>query len=249
MIDTVSRMLKRCNTEGTNICPTILYNEGWMTRLLVEVSLSAKLKLSHIDFGSIRHWYSEGLLSSPFLARSQRDKLAEGYTHADMALGDFHVDASNRGDISITGTTGIFGVIEAKMGSQLSHSTKNAPSYDQASRNLACIAFNTLSTNHNIFFAVAAPQQKIEKYKFEEQVNISKMIEKIEKRFDMYKENDKENDKVYALKEQVLQRARTCRCFVVSYETWIEALSEYDIHPYFNEFLNQCYRFNKIRHS
>ena len=120
-----------------------------MTRLLVEVSKQAQLKLQGIDFGEIRNWYSEGLLSSPFLARTRPDNLAEGYTHADIALGSFSVDSSNRGDISIESDDGIFGVIEAKMGSQLSPGTRNAPDYDQASRNLACIAFNTALTLAN----------------------------------------------------------------------------------------------------
>ena len=51
------------------------------------------------------------------------------------------------------------------MGSKLSAGTKNAPNYNQASRNLACIAFNTLSSNYDIFFAVVAPEQKIEEHK------------------------------------------------------------------------------------
>ena len=64
-----------------------------MTRLLVEISIEAKLKLPHVDFAKIRLWYSEGLLSSPFLARKRKDDLTEGYTHADMALGDLRVDS------------------------------------------------------------------------------------------------------------------------------------------------------------
>jgi len=242
MIDTVSQILSRCSTPETNICPTILYNEGWMTRLLVEVSIQAQPNISAIDFGSIRHWYSEGLLSSPFLARSRRDQLAEGYTHADMALGDFHVDSSNRGDISIQGTDGIFGVIEAKMGSQLSAGTKNAPDYDQASRNLACIAFNTLSTKHRIFFAVAAPQTKIDEYGIENTINVTVMVNKIAQRFEMY---DRDSN-IYALRERVIDRARACTCFALSYESWIAALADHETHQYLDQFRKHCYAFNRI---
>lgn len=242
MIKNISAILSRCSTDDTNICPTILYNEGWMIRLLVEVSINAQLKLPDVDFGSIRHWYSEGLLSSPFLARSRQDNLAEGYTHADMALGDFCVDSANRGDIKIKGTTGIFGVIEAKMGSQLSAGTKNALEYDQASRNLACIAFNALSTEHNIFFGVVAPRTKIKEYGIEKQVSVSRMVEKIAQRFDMYDIDSK----VHTLKERVLNRARRCTCFVISYESWIDALVNHDAHADLEEFKSQCYRFNRI---
>lgn len=242
MITTVVQILSRCSHSETNIRPTILYNEGWMTRLLVEVSIRAQLRLPEISFDKIQHWYSEGLLSSPFLARSRQDNLAEGHTHADMALGDFRVGSANQGDISIEGTDGIFGVIEAKMGSQLSTGTKNAPAYDQASRNLACIAFNALSTDHRIFFAVAAPRKKIEEYGFDEQVSVSRMVDTIAQRFDMY-DTDSE---VYALKKRVLDRARSCTCFVLSYESWIDALTGHDAQALLHEFKNQCYKFNGI---
>lgn len=242
MIEFVSEILSRCGTDGTNISPTILYNEGWMTRLLVEVSINAQLQLPDVDFGSIGYWYSEGLISSPFLPRSRQDNLAEGYTHTDIALGDFRVDSANRGDITIEGATGVFGVIEAKMGSQLSAGTKNAEEYDQASRNLACIAFNTMSTEHRIFFGVVAPRKKIEEYGMDKQVSVSRMVEKIARRFDMY---DADSE-VHALKERVLDRARQCSCFVISYESWIDALANHDAHADIEDFKNQCYRFNRI---
>jgi len=242
MIEAVTRILDRCATGHTNICPTILYNEGWMTRLLVEVSKDARIRLGNIDFAVIEHWYSEGLMSSPFLARSRKDDLAEGYTHADMALGDFRVDFANRGDITVEGAAGVFGVLEAKMGSPLSTGTKNAPDYNQASRNLACIAFNTLSTRHNIFFAVVAPQTKIDDHGIEAQVEHGTMLSQIARRFDMYDAGSE----AYALKERVLERACSCACSVHSYESWIEALAHHKAYPDLVEFRKLCYRFNKI---
>ncbi|MDY6950235.1 MAG: hypothetical protein SWE60_01875 [Thermodesulfobacteriota bacterium] len=242
MIDAVDQILSRCSTPQTNINPTILFNEGWMTRLLVEVSKNAGIQIGSIDFGKIRHWYSEGLLSSPFLARSRNDYLAEGYTHADMALGDFRVNSANRGDISVEGSVGLFGVIEAKMGSPLSAGTKNAPDYNQASRNLACIAFNTLSSEHDIFFAVIAPEKKIAEHGIEAQVDPSRMTNQIAERFEMYDRNSK----VYALKEKVLARANSCACLVLSYESWIEALAGHLAYRHLREFREKCYLFNRI---
>nr|WP_321464359.1 hypothetical protein [uncultured Desulfobulbus sp.] len=242
MIEAVTSILGRCSTGKTNICPTILYNEGWMTRLLVEISVESKLNLHDLDFANIRHWYSEGLLSSPFLARTRKDVLAEGFTHADMALGDFQVDSANRGDISVNGSDGIFGVIEAKMGSRLSPGTKNVPNYNQASRNLGCIAFNTLNTQHNIFFGVVAPEKKIEEHGIRALVEPEAMLAQITQRFDMY---DHDSD-IYALKERVLERARNCRCFVLTYEAWTEALADHPLYSALVEFKEQCYRFNRI---
>ncbi len=242
MLETVTRILNRCHTDNTNICPTIIFNEGWMTRILVEISIDSKLKLPYIDFAKIRNWYSEGLLSSPFLARKRRDNLAEGYTHADMALGDLLVDSANRGDISVEGSDGIFGVIEAKMASPLSRGTKNAPHYNQASRNVACIAFNTLSTRHAIFFGVVAPEKKIEEHGLRVLVESDTLLSQIAQRFDMYNKDSK----IYALKDRVLERARSCACFVLSYEAWIGALADYEAYPALAEFKKQCYLFNRI---
>ncbi|HVN97116.1 MAG TPA: hypothetical protein VMT62_11855 [Syntrophorhabdaceae bacterium] len=242
MIETVASILGRCHDSTTNISPTILYSEGWMTRLLVAVSIDAGIHFQDIDFSRIQNWYSEGLLSSPFLPRTRTDRLAEGYTHTDMALGDFTVDSSVRGDISITGSEGIFGVIEAKMGSRLSPGTKHVPVYNQASRNLACIAFNTLSTRHRIFFIVAAPEKKIEEHEMRKQVDMKVMLAQIANRFDLYERQSP----VYALKEEVLRRAGQCVCSVISYESWLERLGPHGSYSPLVEFKERCYAFNKI---
>lgn len=242
MIQTIANILSRCSNSTSNISPTILYNEGWMTRLLVAVSIDTGIQFQDIDFGKIQYWYSEGLLSSPFLAKTRTDTLAEGYTHADMTLGDFMVDSSNRGDISIKGSDGIFGVIEAKMGSKLSAGTKNAPNYNQASRNLACIAFNTLSTSHNIFFFVVAPEKKIAEHEIRQQVNLNVMLEQIANRFDSYDRSSH----VYTLKQKVLQRASSCACSVISYESWLDKLTTHSSYSSLVEFKERCYAFNRI---
>ncbi len=77
-----------------------------------------------------------------------------------MALGDFEVGYAGKGVLKIIRDTGIFGVIDAKMGSPLTSGTTNVPNYNQASRNLACMAFNTLNTGHKISLKVIAPEKK-----------------------------------------------------------------------------------------
>ena len=51
---------------------------------------------------------------------------------------------------------------------------------------------------------------------------------------------------IYALKERVLERARNCRCFVLTNEAWIEALADHPLYSALVEFKEQCYRFNRI---
>ena len=214
-----------------------------MTRLLVEASIGARLKLVELDFGAIQHWYSEGLLTSPFLPRWRGDSLAEGHTHADLALGDFWVDVSRRGDITVSGDAGTFGVIEAKMRSRLTAGTKNAPHYDQACRNLCCIAFNTLATAHDIFFAVAAPQAKVDQHGLDDHLQLDGMLKKIDTRFEMYERDSP----VRALKESILERASRCSCFILTYERWLDALTDHEVYQELREFKDLCYSFNRIR--
>lgn len=242
MLDTVTDILGKCNTPNTNINPTILYNEGWMSRILVSLSISHKVQVLDINFGRVAHWYSEGLLSSPFMARYRGDKLAEGFTHADIAIGDFKVDVFKRGDVKLKNDAELFGVIEAKMGSKLSSGTTNAENYNQASRNLACIAFNSLEKTHELFFAVVAPDKKIQEHDIQRIVNHEFMLFQISERFESY---EKTSD-IYALKSKVLKRANDCKCAVISYESWIDKFPNNKIRKHLTEFLQCCYKCNKI---
>jgi len=243
MIKKVMKILEKAHTEGTNIPPTLLYNEGWMIRLLVEQSIENKVSIGELDFSKISKWYSEGLLSSPFLQRYRGDKLAEGYTHVDVVFGDFGITPFERGDIHVNAQGKILGIIEAKMGSSLSSGTKNQSNYNQASRNLACLAFNALNTDHKLYFIVVAPEEKIKEYGFKEIVNLEYMIPQIENRFDLYKE---ENDEIFQKKEAVVKRAKSCNCIVLSYEEWLDGLKETDVQNELNVFYHICKKFNKI---
>src|SRR5574337_1158961 len=57
------------NVLAKNINPTIIYNEGWMIRLLVIESMIEKLNIEGIDFEMLatKNWSSEALIKSPFV--------------------------------------------------------------------------------------------------------------------------------------------------------------------------------------
>ena len=168
----INKIIDSIDQEQPNLNPTQIYNEGWMTRLLVKFSIEDKLKFKGIDFSSIRHWCSEALISSPFLPRERKDHLAEGHTHADMAIGDFEVNFKCNSEITLKNNSNLFGIVEAKMGSNLSKGTTHAKNYNQASRSLACIAHITKEyTSCKIFFAVVAPEETLEKYEIDEQID------------------------------------------------------------------------------
>jgi len=111
-------------------------------------------------------WFSEALLYTPFAARSRGDRLAESVTHADGVIGHRSAGAAVRACTSLRDATQ-FVIIEAKMFSGLSTGTTRAPEYDQAARNVACLA-RALSTNHYLLesyrslgFWVLAPESQI----------------------------------------------------------------------------------------
>lgn len=120
--------------------PTELYNEGWLLRLVLDW-LDRQREIEHpLSFMPGARWYSEALLPSRFLPRTRGDRLAESFTHADGLIGHFDVDSGQRGDARLRADVQQFIVTEAKLGSKLSRGTKNAPDFDQAARNVACIA-------------------------------------------------------------------------------------------------------------
>lgn len=235
MFDIFHEIIRSINNDQIpNINPTEIYNEGWMTRLLVYISLKQKIKLSnYLDFSQVRNWTSEGLISSPFISAK---KNREGYTHADMVLGDFEVNYRMKGQIKVFDKAKLFGIIEAKMGSNLSQGTSYAKNkYNQASRNLACISYNS----HNsckTFFVVVAPETMIEKHRIEKQIRKEFLIKQIKRRYEL-SELPLDND--------LIDRAQKCETYVLSYEYWISLLDGKD-KSNIKEFYNNCRIWNRL---
>ncbi len=113
-------------------------------------------------------WYSEARLASTFLPRYRGDKLAEGYTHADGVIGHFRIGENGQGELTLKSDAQQFIVVEAKMFSGLSKGTTHAPTYNQAARNVACMAELVRRANRdpsNISskaFFVLAPQEQLD---------------------------------------------------------------------------------------
>jgi hypothetical protein len=121
----------------------------------------------NLSFDEGARWSSEALLPSSFLPRHRGDSLGEGWTNADGCVGHY-VQQPRRGDLSLLSDATQFVVIEAKMFSGLSRGTKNAPDFDQAARNVACMAEVLRLANRapdamrNLCFFVTAPQSQID---------------------------------------------------------------------------------------
>ncbi|MDR2651491.1 MAG: hypothetical protein LBC68_04140 [Prevotellaceae bacterium] len=233
------------NLSPSKINPTVIFNEGWMTRILVEASIDEKLEIGGIDFSKIKSWTSEALIGSPFVSKKgNKIEKGEGYTHADIILGDFKIDYSNRGEIIMEDNAHILGIIEAKMGSNFSKGTSNAKEgYNQASRNICCLAYYAIKNapDCEIFFIIAAPQKKLNK--IEEKIKRDLIKDQISER---YKTSNITNEDE---KEKIIKKVSECNISSISYEEWIEKIknqSPKDV-SILKKFYDDCISYNKIK--
>ena len=195
----ISGMLARCSgpDEARAFPPTILYNEGWMLRLVLDWFAQAgdRMAAHPLSIPAGCRWYSEALLPSRFKPRTKGDRLAESYTHADGVIGHFQVGSSGRGDLRLLSEADHFVVLEAKMFSPLSAGTKNAPKYNQAARNVACMA-NVLgmpprrkpSDMKRFGFFVLAPASHISERSLDTVLDAEAIRSAVAQRVDQYKE-------------------------------------------------------------
>jgi len=242
-MNSILQIIKSINLSNPNINPTEIYNEGWMTRLFVYFSIQDKLTIKNIDFSEIKNWCSEAVISSPFQPRMRGDKLGEGFTHADMTIGDFKVDFNTSGEIILDKSAEKFGIIEAKMGSNLSQGTKNAPNYNQASRNLACIAEKTLESNScKTFFGIVAPKTQLKLHKLDEQIDKEFMLLQITKRFEMYPEEFRLKKRM----NEILEKAKKTEVWVMSYEEWLDSFTKNETIKELSDFYEKAKKWNKI---
>ncbi len=194
----IMQILESCDGEKPNIPPTDLFCEGWMLRLVLDW-FSTRPDIAHeLNISDGECWYSEALIPSQFLQRNKGDPLAESWTHADGVIGHFVIGENGKGGLSLSPSASKLVVIEAKMFSLLSSGVTNAKYFDQAARNVACIAevlcrakisYDKMST---IGFHVIAPASRIKDSVFSKQVSPNSIREKVERRVKEYKNSDKD---------------------------------------------------------
>ena len=240
-MQSIIEIINSIGTPMPNVNPTVFYNEGWITRLLVLSSIQEKIKLGNVDFSCINNWTSEALISSPFInAQNHR----EGYTHADIAVGDFKVDYSKRGKIIVNDDAILFGIIEAKMGSNLSKGTTHAKEYNQANRNLVCIANNTTNQPEcKTFFYVVAPESKLKKYKMEVQISLESVLEQVKNRFNLHETEEL----IFSQRQQIMEKIENTEIKALSYEDWIKQFKNGDIQHLLQNFYDKANKWNRIK--
>jgi hypothetical protein len=242
----VAELLTRCGSNGSVLPPTQLYNEGWMLRLVLDWFDRNRALAHQLSFLPESRWYSEALLPSRFLPQRRGDKRAESFTHADGIVGHFSIAPGERGEARLLSQPKQFVVTEAKLGSSLSAGTKNAPEYDQAARNVACMAHMLhgadLTTVERLGFYVIAPDSQIKAGVFGDLVTKESICRKVDGRVAMYP--DLRDTWFRDTFEPVLNRVDLS---LLSWESILGVLPKDEESDGIREFYRLCKQFNPAR--
>jgi hypothetical protein len=185
-------MLRRAGTDDPLFPPTILFNEGWMLRLVLAAHEKG-INCLPFPFLPGSSWYSEAQLPSKFLPRFQGDPLAEAWTHADGLVGSFEFLDGTKTGIRLAPRARQLVVIEARMFSPLSPGTKNGPQFDQTARTIACMATllwdcgKPIESYESLGFYLLAPREQIDAEVFKEMLDKREIAKKVRIRIVAYR--------------------------------------------------------------
>jgi len=245
----IEGFLKSCATDVPVMPPTQLYNEGWMLRLTLNWFSSIDLENEPYPLAvpADCRWYSEALLPSVFLPELRGDSRAESWTHADGVIGHFDIGNGAKGNLTLHSNAKHFVVLEAKMFSKLSAGVKNASYYNQAARNVACIAEvlkragRPVTEFKALGFYVLAPASQIQRGVFDEQLTKDSLRAVVERRV---KEYGGKRDRWFS--QWFLPIHERLDTKAISWEDLIAFLTVRDPEAYqLSAFYGQCLRFNK----
>ena len=188
----ISELISSFDPINPNFRPTEIYNVSWLIKLVLHQAATIKDRDFFLSFLPKSIWYSEGLLPTAFLARYQGDPLSESRTNADGVIGQIRIGQKAKADLELDPKAIQFTVVEAKIGAPLSSGTSNAKYFDQAARNVACMAEVvarakiTPTSLERLDFIVLAPQYSIEKGIFEKEMDSNSILAKVKRRAEAY---------------------------------------------------------------
>jgi hypothetical protein len=252
ILSKVQSLLASCSTDKSYFQPTILYNEGWMLRLILDCFFTLDVQDHKLAIPKGCRWYSEALLPSAFLPRNRSDSLGESWTHADGVIGHFKIGKGAKANLVLSSDATHFVVLEAKMLSKLSPGVKHATYFDQAARNIACmaevlrIAKRPASEMSTLGFYVLAPKAQIEQNIFEENLKQKSIKEKVERRVKEY--GGGKND---WLRKYFIPAFNCMKIEALSWEGLIDTIKKYDPNTAneFEQFYKLCLQYNKIERT
>ena len=167
-LEGLRQLIDAADGEPHRFPPTLIYSEGWMLRLVLQWFQTHEAPGHILEFQPGATWFSEALLPSPFKPRHRGDARSEARTHADGVVGHFTIGSAAKADARLLPEATQLVITEAKMHSPLSAGTRNAPTYDQAARNVACMSELLSRANvrppqfKSLAFLVLAPQEHVD---------------------------------------------------------------------------------------
>ncbi|MEN6537166.1 MAG: hypothetical protein ABFD89_26150 [Bryobacteraceae bacterium] len=228
----VFALLESASSPKSKIPPTLLYNEGWLLRLVLSVAEKGVPCLP-FQFLEGATWFSEALLCSAFLPRYRGDQLAESWTHADGIVGHFRFSPDSKAGMTLDANGSQLVVLEAKIFSGLSRGTKRAPDFDQAARNVACIADALRRSGRSVdqwtslAFCLLAPRAQIQSGIFAQQLSKESMAERIASRVGAYEADSRVRlDEWHAA--WVIPLLKTIQIHCIDWESVIQKICEHD---------------------
>lgn len=253
-LERIREMLRLAGTANRLFPATIFYNEGWLLRLVLDWFSRQAANHHVLGFSPGARWFSEALLPSQFFARQRGDRLAEGWTHADGVIGHVAIGDAALADTTLVDGGTHFVVTEAKLFSRLSQRVTNAAYFDQAARNVACIA-EVLSRARRppegfsaLGFFVLAPQEQIERNLFTRELSAESLQEKVSRRVSEYASPEREKKEVW-LHEWFLPTLKHTRIDCLSWEQIVDHIQSID--PEFARELSDsyahCLKFNRVQ--
>jgi hypothetical protein len=249
-IERIIELLRLADSRNRLFPATIVYNEGWFSRLVLGCISRQHLEKHLLNFDSYSRWFSETLLPSQFLARKRPDHLAEGWTHANGVIGHIIIGNGAQANTTLSENASQFIVTEAKIFSPLSRGVTHAPYFDQAARSIACMAEVLFRANRpperfsSLGFIVLAPREQIDAHLFSRELSIYSIERKVRRRVSEYPAGEK--------KEEWLSKwflptlgAMTIDC--ISWEEVIATIAAHDKAncPGLSEFYLACLNFNR----
>lgn len=247
MLERIRAMMKAVEGAGPVFPPTVLFNENWLLRLALDWFAAHPTEAHPLGFRDGARWFSEALLPSAFLARHKGDPLAESWTHADGAIGHFQIGAGAKGDLALLPDATQLTILEGKIFSRLSPGVKKAPYFDQAARNVACIAEVLCRAERppgqvaTLGFYVLAPQSQIDDGVFAPEVTHESIRQKVHRRVGDYED---QRDKWYEQWFEPTLKHIQIAC--LSWEDIIAQISDNDpsAGKAMNDFHAKCLHFN-----
>ena len=245
-MDLLLELISSFDPSNPRFRPTELYNESWLMKLVFHQASTMPDETFPLGFLQGSTWFSEALLPTAFKARYQGDPLSEARTHADGVIGHIRIGSKAKADLELEPDAAQFTVVEAKVGSPLSKGISNAGYFDQAARNVACmaevIAREGLRPTRfdRLEFVVLAPQSSIEKGTFSDEMRRNSIEEKVRKRVDAYNgELDRWFEQSFAPLMDVIELR------ALSWEDAIDWIREYKpgVADQFSEYYGLCLEF------